>query len=466
MIVRLYMIGCVWFFVSGATSWTSSWQEKNDIFAGAYYIILFFVYVGTGLWYLKKGGFDSLVMHRYHWLRNFFQFAAIEGLLLSIVGFIIGDGGGNNLVDTLHFHSAYLLIIFGIECMVAVVLHRFLVIYEELLWEQSTTRFIPFDDATTTEAPNGLATTTTTTTTITVPFSEVPTSSLDFPTTKKMSKGAVVGTSTENLLELSKEVDKSIAGGGTEGGNLEVSPGLILQSIKTNVRFGDSLTNSFDTAPLTRAGSPVHFQFDINKVACDDTDVPISALDFATTTKISKGTVLLTSGENLFEGVTPSNEVDRSLAGDEREDGDLEAAYCFVSQSNETNREPLISSLSLISSTAPLTRTLSSFPRHLAIPFDGITRRSYLIRSNTEQIMLVKLKRHELINIECEKVFCIMYQLMFWQSVIHLAQIFLGLYLQSVNTPTIPGQDGFFCQTPIENAMNSAQFVSDLFYSR
>ena len=47
-----------------------------------------------------------------------------------------------------------------------------------------------------------------------------------------------------------------------------------------------------------------------------------------------------------------------------------------------------------------------------------------------------------------------------------LAQIFLGLYLQSVNTPTPPGAEGYYCPTPLIHAINSAQYANDLYFAR
>ena len=80
--------------------------------------------------------------------------------------------------------------------------------------------------------------------------------------------------------------------------------------------------------------------------------------------------------------------------------------------------------------------------------------------------MMVKLKRHELACREFDKLYCVLYQLMIWEVVMWLAQIFLALYLQSVNTPTLPGQGGYYCKTPIENTVNSAQFTHDFVFAR
>ena len=42
-------------------------------------------------------------------------------MIMGIVGLIIGDGGGNNLVKTLNYHSAFVLIYSYVEFTIVVV---------------------------------------------------------------------------------------------------------------------------------------------------------------------------------------------------------------------------------------------------------------------------------------------------------------------------------------------------------
>ena len=95
--------------------------------------------------------------------------------------------------------------------------------------------------------------------------------------------------------------------------------------------------------------------------------------------------------------------------------------------------------------TAPLIRTgsivvLYQAHRRFALAFDGMIRRSSNLHRNilTHEIMMVRLKRHELVCREIDKLLCIVYQMFLWETLMWLAQIFLILYLHSVNTPTLP----------------------------
>ena len=56
-------------------------------------------------------------------------------MIMGIVGLIIGDGGGNNLVKTLNYHSAFVLIYSYVEFTIVEILHRFIVVCEELAWQ-------------------------------------------------------------------------------------------------------------------------------------------------------------------------------------------------------------------------------------------------------------------------------------------------------------------------------------------
>ena len=160
---------------------------------------------------------------------------------------------------------------------------------------------------------------------------------------------------------------------------------------------------------------------------------------------------------------------------DGNEEGDLEAAHGLVSQSVSVSFCDAPSVINpLVSTPVPDLAGGSvvvsyQVDRRNALAFDGIFRRSSNLRSNilTHQIMMVKLSRHELVCREIDKLFCVAYQMMLWETVMWLAQIFLTLYLQSVNTPTLPdAQDGYYCQTPLENTINSVQFVNDLVFAR
>ena len=85
--LRCYLMSCIYLLVVGSTSWTGSWQERNNIFANVFYISLFLSSFCCGLWYLVQGGVDHLVKYRLHWNRNTFCFYALSGMILGIVGF-------------------------------------------------------------------------------------------------------------------------------------------------------------------------------------------------------------------------------------------------------------------------------------------------------------------------------------------------------------------------------------------
>ena len=121
--------------LSVSDSWTHSWQERNNIFGNMYFINIFLICCGCGLPYLIRGGFDSFVRYRYHWNSNVFLFFGCSGMIMGIVGLSIGDGGGNNLVETLNYHSAFVPIYSLIEIAIGVVVHYFIVIFEESSWK-------------------------------------------------------------------------------------------------------------------------------------------------------------------------------------------------------------------------------------------------------------------------------------------------------------------------------------------
>ena len=377
-LVRLYVIGSIWFLVIGSTSWTGSWHERNDIFASIYYISLFVILFGCGLFFLVHGGVDFLVKYRFHWARNIFGVAALSGFMLGIVGLIIGDGGGNNLVETTNYHSVFILIYFVFESVIAGIIHRFIVVFEELSWKY----------------PN--------------PISSQSTRSRD-------------GSMT--LFEA---------------------------------------TNGLASAS--------------NKVVCD-VDMPPSPIEGARTGSIPNDTVVIVAPpENQAEGTKGDTKPSTADAGLVEQGGieekDLESAHGLVSQSATVSvgDEPSEISPPINASLTREGSIDSSYKgqRRLALAFDGITRRSSILRSSilSHHIMTVKLKRHELVCREADKLFCVLYQMVVWEVVIWLAQIFLALYLRSVNTPTLPEQDGYYCQTPIGNTANSVQFVNDFVFAR
>ena len=382
--LRCYLMSCIYLLVVGSTSWTGSWQERNNIFANVFYISLFLSSFCCGLWYLVQGGVDHLVKYRLHWNRNTFCFYALSGMILGIVGLIIGDGGGNNLVETLNYHSAFVMIYCGFEFTVMLVLHYFVVVYEELSWKY----------------PN--------------PIPEDPKS----------------------------------------------SPSMLCSNKST---ISESIIGAASAS---------------NKVACD-VDVLSASIEFATTGNIPQETFVVSPSEDhissAINDTIPSNGVEKLMEVDGNEEGDLEAARGSVSQSANVSfydAPPIINPL--VSAPVPDLAGGSvvvsyQADRRNALAFDGIFRRSSNLHRNilTHQIMMVKLKRHEYVCREIDKLFCVIYQLFLWETIIWLAQIFLTLYLQSVNTPTLPdAQDGYYCQTPLENTINSVQFVNDFVFAR
>ena len=376
LFLRVYLIGCIWFLVVGSTSWTGSWQERNDIFASVYYISIFLICLGGCLWYLIQGGVDFFVKYRFHCGRNIFCSYALYGMILGIVGLINGDGGGNNLVETSNYHSAFVLIYFVFECTIVVIIHFFLVVFEELSWKYPNPIILPStlscNETTTFEATNGM---------------------------------------------------------------LSAS----------------------------------------NKVACD-LDVPPSPIEGVRTgNTVVVVAPLVNHAEGAINDMGSLNDDERMVEEDGKVEGDLEAVYGLAPQSASASVGDAPPSAISPSVTAPvLDRAVSNdvpyqiAHQRLALAFDGITRSSSELSNSilTHQIMMVKLKRHELVCREMDKIFCIMYQIFVWEVVVWLAQIFVTLYLQSVNTPTLPGHDGYYCQTPLENTFNSAQFVNDFVFAR
>ena len=378
LFLRVYLIDSIWYLVVGSTSWTSSWQDRNVIFANVYYIIIFLIIFFCGLWYLIKGGVDFFVTHRYHWTRNIMILFAINTFILGVVGLVIGDGGGNNLILTLNYHSAFAMIYFGVYCTVAVVVHYFILGFEELSWKY----------------PN--------------PSISSSTLSRNGSTTFEATNGILSGS---------------------------------------------------------------------NKIVCD-VDMPSSSIEGVRTGSISDGNVVGAPPTN-HNKVAISDTVERFVEEEDEEEedgkveGDLEAACGLVSQSAAVSVGDAPSAISppVTASTRAgsiLVPYQAKARRRLALAFDGITRRSSKLRGNilTHHVMTAKLKRHELVSIEMDKLYCVIYQMILWESVMWLAQTFLTLYLRSVNTPSLPGRDGYYCQTPLENTINSVQFANDFVFAR
>ena len=416
---RAYLTACVWFLLVGSTSWSSSWQARNDVFAALYHINLFVVCVCCGAVYYFQGGLDLLVKHRFHWARNMFVFQSFFGVIIGIVGLAIGDGGGNNLEDTLYFHSAFALIYCFVQVQIVVVVHYFIVIFEELSWKYPQT-----------------------------PVSEDPldvSRSSVYSATNRTSNNRAAG---HRFLSSSSKVHV----------DLEVPLSLIEMATRGNVSK-DTIAGAPSENETVKTDATNNFPYASNKVACNDVERRHSSIEVVTT------------------GCLPENHIISAINEEEQEDGkeqgDLEiAARGLVSQSANID---IYDTPSLIN--PPLTArgqpdsTVVPYHTHRrnALAFDSTT--SAIVRDNISlhEIMLVKLKRHEIVGRETDKLFCVVHQMFIWQAIVWLAQIFLGLYLQSVNTPTIPGHNyylGYYCQTPLESTVNSAQFINDFLFAR
>ena len=211
-----------------------------------------------------------------------------------------------------------------------------------------------------------------------------------------------------------------------------------------------------DEAMMTEAGNDlVH---NSNMVACDNRDVPPSSIEVVA---MENGMIEGTSHENHLEDtiddIIPYNQNVRFVEEDGNEDRDLDAEQMSESSAG----------IILLGDNARVDSSLSGSRRN-ALAFDGIIQTSTKLRGNIlkHEIMMVKLKRHELVKIEFNKLFCILYQLMLWETLLWIAQMFLVLYLQSMNVPTFPQQNGYYCLSPLENTINSVQFVNDVVFAR
>ena len=434
--LKVFVLSSVWFLLLGSVSWNGSWQDRNTIFASVVYMSGFILYFGCGAWYLIRGGVDCLIQYRLHFVRNAFGLLAFFGMILGIVGLSIGDGGGNNLVETLDYHSAYMMIYSGMLFPVVISQHYFVVVFEELSWKY----------------PNPMPNPTSSS-------SSPP--SKDFPN-ESMASAAIDGLiSTNDTLVYDVDIHHSL--------NVVTTT----TTATTTTTPGNNILNDTIVAVLPENHSikteeSRHFLSVSVKVACDMDVSPSSSIELTTTKNMSKK-------DDIIDVIIKScSERERIVVvEDEKDDVNLEAAFGLVSQSGNISFGDIPTVLSR-SDTTPMTIRENSrlvpyqSNRRFALAFDGINRPGSALRSNilTQQIMRVKLKRHEIICIEMDKLFCAVYQILIWEVVVWLAQIFLGLYLQSVNTPIPSGQNSYYCQTPLENVVNSAQYTHDFVFAR
>ena len=426
---RAYLTACVWFLLVGSPSWSSSWQARNDVFAALYHINLFVVCVYCGAVYYFQGGLDSLVKHRYHWARNMFVFHSIFGVILSIVGLAIGDGGENNLKDTLYFHSAFALIYCFVQVQIVVILHYFIVIFEELSWKYPQT-----------------------------PGSEDP-----FNVSRSSVNSAV------NLTSNNREAGHRFLSSSSKlSVDLEVPLSLIEMATRGNVSK-ETIAGAPSEKETVKTEATNNFPYASNKVACNDVEGRHSSIEVVTTGCLQNETVGASLPENHINSVIKEEKEQE----DGKEQGDLEiAARGLVSQSANIDiyDTPSLINPPLTARGQPDSTVVPSHThRRNALAFDSTTSATVRDNISLHEIMLVKLKRHEIVARETDKVFCVVHQMCFWQAIVWLAQIFLGLYLQSVNTPTIPGHNyylGYYCQSPLESTANSAQFINDFLFSR
>ena len=379
LFVRLHLIVCIFLLVLAIiSSSTSSWQDTNDIFTDVYYIGLFVVFVVVALWYVFQGGVDCYIKYRYHCAQNIFLYSSVLNLILGIVGLIIGDGGGNALQNTLNYHSIFVTIYFAFLFTTAMIVHRFVVVYEELTWKH----------------PNPILATT---------FHR------NAPTTTEAANGLVPAGS--NIVACNMDVSRS----------------------------------SNDVAPMKRVphdGVVVAPSENYIGSAVDDTNSSNEVMRFVEVEEDGKET------EEIYRGLVSQSAI--VPVCDAPSSGSSSVAVTVPTRAGSINVSYL------------------AHRRRNALTFDGILRTSTKLRSKviTHQIIMVKLKRHELVRREIDKLFCILYQMVLWETVMWVAQTFVQLYLQSINTPTLSGQDGYDCLSPLENTINSAQFAGDLVFAR
>ena len=423
--LRACFLTSVWFFVISCTTLAGSWKDRNNIFTFLLYSTAFVICFGNAMWYLIQGGTDCLVKYRFHWNRSIFAFAGFSGMLLGIIGLIIGDGGEDSLVKTLNYHSAYVMVFCYLTASNVVVVHYFVVIFEELSWKYPNPILEPTSSS---------------------PSTHVLNESID-------TEANHDATTANNSMTGNVDTNHATNGFGT------------MESTPKEKITGASLENNY----LTKS----------NKVACD-VDISYSVVEFTLPESIPNETVVASVPPPPEIPMNTAINNDTVTSNDGKEGEDLEAAVSrgFVSQSatvsfcdapsviNPSDNAP--DSAPIPSQTDSNIVPYQSHHRRNALAFDGITRRGSALRSSivTHQIMMVKLKRHELVCREIDKVYCVVYQIFVWEVGMWLTQLFLDLYLQSVNTPTPPGYDGYYCQTPLENMINSAQYFNDFVFAR
>ena len=383
--LRIYFIVCIWMFVlCFSNSWTNSWQQRNHIFGNVYYINIFVITSGVGLPYLMQGGLDFFVKYRLHWNRNIYLLLACTGTIEGIVGLSIGDGGGNNLVDTLDYHSALVPIYSFVEFMIGVLVHYFVVIFEEFSWKCPNS--IPLPDS---SSPSSVS-----------PSTLFPSESL------KTIRGNRVACDVDSRCS-----------------SVEVSP---LERILEEAVEEDMVEAGLSENPMMKSDEKCEIASTSNTAAASD----------VATRRRSSMIEEFTRVKSIFTETIAMSAMGNGIHGSLKDNGSNVISF----RSHRRN----------------------------ALAFDGITRRASILRSTiiTHEILIVKLKRHELVCRELDKLYCILYQMYVWEVVMWLAQIFLALYLQSVNTPFPPGAEGYYCPTPKDNVINSAQFVNDFVFAR
>ena len=439
--LRVYLLDSLWYLAIISSSSPFSSKERIGIFSSTYYICILIIIVGCGVWYLVQGGYDHLVKYRFHYNRNIFALFAICGGIMSIVGLIIGDGGGNNLVDTLDYHSAFVMTYVGIELTIAMIVHHFIVVYEELAWDHPnplledmiSSPSMLISSKSNVEATNGNAS-----------------------TSNKVACDNMYATS--NFIEFANNM-----------GNVAVPPPINKNKMTDTVDDIKLSNDKRGVASMTKEDGKEVEDLEAaqwsatigDEKTCDDHHLHALSIPYVAAAALSENHVEYTL--NITER---TNDVEMLMA-------DVKAAHGLVSSSTTVPFADAPPSMIHPPTRTPVRSRAGSivifYQRRVALAFDGITRRGSILRRNilTHEIMMVKLKRHELVCIEIDKLFCVVYQLLLWETLMWLAQIFLGLYLRSVNTPTLPAtQDGYYCQTPLENTINSAQFVNDLVFAR
>ena len=454
LIVRFALTAYAWFLVVGSTSWTGSWNDKQDIYSSVYFLSIFVIGNICGVWYLMQGGVDFLIQYRFHCTRNVFGWLALSGMIMGIVGLSIGDGGGNNLVNTLYYHSAFVMIYSYVEFTIVVMVHRFIVVYEEESWKyqnvmslnhpMSSPSMLVSHQSTTFDATNGCAST-----------SNKVACDVDISSSSPLVELATTGSiPTETVIAAVPPPAHHIQSNNNDDDGQIPMQGERMVGQEEDGKEEEK--GDLEAARSVIVGNNETCAVNMHALSIPRQETIVAAPSERHTNRIA------------VDGMKASNEGKTMV----EEDGKV----CVVLSESATIKPfaDVPPSMASPSITAPLIRTGSmivlyqSQRRRFALAFDGITRRGSILRSNilTHEIMMVKLKRHELVCREFDKLYCVIYQLLIWEILLWLAQIFLGLYLRSVNTPLPSGQNSYYCQTPLENTINSAQFINDFVFAR